>query len=149
MLQGGIKWVATLCFLSMAWFAPKDRLSWRLYALQWTGDLIAKQCAQDVKGLECFAYSVPQDHFQLDGDARGTAHMYFMLHRARQPSQAKGFLLVNFGGPGSEVASNLQAGIQAGYFPDEILDHFHLIGLDPRGTGRSAFAADLQKCTHK
>ena len=54
---------------------------------------------------------------------------------ADKPSAVVGPLFVNRGGPGAESAT--MATDAEFYFSQNILDHFDIIALDPRGTGES------------
>ena len=55
---------------------------------------------------------------------------------ARSPDKRIGYLLVNPGGPGSSGVEFVH-GISSGRFPDELLEHFDIVGFDPRGVGGS------------
>ena len=54
---------------------------------------------------------------------------------AREPDAKVGSLVVNPGGPGSPGTSYAAAGDS--YWGDALLDHFDIVGFDPRGTGDS------------
>jgi pimeloyl-ACP methyl ester carboxylesterase len=86
-------------------------------------------------GLECATLSVPLDYADPGGE-----RISIGLNRlpARDPAQRIGSLIVNPGGPGG--AGSVFVAQQAGgtpVFTDAVLDHFDLIGMDPRGTGTS------------
>jgi len=88
-------------------------------------------------GLECGFVDMPADY--RDPGA-GTLQIAVNLRRARAPQQRIGHLLVNPGGPrGSGVEMAMGA---ADFFTAEVLEHFDVIGFDPRGVGFSepAFA---------
>jgi pimeloyl-ACP methyl ester carboxylesterase len=88
-------------------------------------------------GLETGSVEVPIDY---DDPAKGTFDLFVLRHPAADPSQRIGTLLVNPGGPGfggsvlAQVAENV-------YSPD-LLDHFDIVGWDPRGTGLTTPAID-------
>ena len=53
---------------------------------------------------------------------------------ARQQSERVGALLVNPGGPGGSGLEFVAGGLE---LPGAILDHFDVVGFDPRGVGSS------------
>ncbi len=75
---------------------------------------------------------VPLDHDNLEA---GTIELYVVRHRRAEPTVRIGSLLVNPGGPGSG-GSDLALFAEQIYGP-AILDHFDIVGFDPRGTGLS------------
>ena len=81
------------------------------------------------EGFECGAVPVPADY--RDPEA-GSIKIVFLVHRATDPDQRIGYLFVNPGGPGSSGV-NLAAGAPSGYFTDEVVERFDIVGLDPRG----------------
>jgi pimeloyl-ACP methyl ester carboxylesterase len=88
-----------------------------------------------VSGLECTTVRVPLDYADPTGE-----QITIGLNRlpARDPSQRIGSLIVNPGGPGG--AGSALAALEASgtpVFTAAVLDHFDLIGMDPRGTGTS------------
>ena len=85
------------------------------------------------EGVDVATLDVPIDYADPEGP---TFELYLARHRAEKPDERIGSLLVNPGGPGfggSEFA------ILAELVPydQELLDHFDIIGWDPRGTGKS------------
>jgi pimeloyl-ACP methyl ester carboxylesterase len=106
-------------------------------ATQPTDEALAAFYDQDLEwtpcgGDECATLTVPLDYDDPEGATIG-------LHLNRRPaddSDARlGSMVVNPGGPGaagSDVAANAQ-----GYFGSPLLEHFDVVGFDPRGTGRS------------
>ena len=75
---------------------------------------------------------VPLDYDAPDGEQIDIA---VSRRPAGTPDERLGVLLVNPGGPGS---SGIEFASMAGLiFPREVLDHFDLIGFDPRGVGDS------------
>jgi pimeloyl-ACP methyl ester carboxylesterase len=81
-------------------------------------------------GLETGSVTVPVDYDDL----------FLVRHPAADPEQRIGTLLVNPGGPGfggavlAQVADNV--------YSQDLLDHFDIVGWDPRGTGLSEPAID-------
>jgi pimeloyl-ACP methyl ester carboxylesterase len=86
-------------------------------------------------GLECATLSVPLDYADPNGE-----QITIGLNRlpARAPANRIGSLIFNPGGPGGP-ASPIVAFQASGtpVFTPAVLDHFDLIGMDPRGTGTS------------
>ncbi len=86
-------------------------------------------------GLECATLSLPVNYAE---PTSGRFDVAVVRHRARQPSQRIGSLLLNNGGPGgSPVTFLIQSIGVPGAFSDAILDRFDLVGFDPRGVIRS------------
>ena len=80
-------------------------------------------------GRECGSIAVPADY--RDPDA-GSIRIAVNVHRATSPDERIGYLLVNPGGPG-DSGVDLVAKARKGYFSDEIVEHFDIVGFDPRG----------------
>ena len=89
-----------------------------------------EDCGDD---LQCGTLAVPLDYAH---PAEGTINLTVERRPARKPKQRIGSLLVNPGGPGA--AGTLLAEQASFYFSGDLLDHFDIVGWDPRGTGRSA-----------
>lgn len=89
--------------------------------LDWSG------CGDD----RCAALTVPLDYRDPGGRT-------IRLHVLEVPASGSrvGSLVVNPGGPGA-AGSSYAAG-RGTYFGDPLLEHFDVIGFDPRGTGQSA-----------
>ena len=83
--------------------------------------------------LDCARISVPADYREPDGDRISIG---MAVHRATRPEQRIGYLLVNPGGPGASGVE-LAIGAAVGYFSDEIVARFDIVGFDPRGVGES------------
>jgi len=81
--------------------------------------------------LECATLIVPLDYADPAGP---TIELSLNRLPARRPSDRIGALLVNPGGPG---ASGLALVARSTNFPSDILDHFDIVGFDPRGVGKS------------
>ena len=84
-------------------------------------------------GLECGFVAVPADY--RDPEA-GSIRIAVNVHRARSPQKRIGYLFTNPGGPGGSGEESVQ-GIPFGVFTDEVVDHFDIVGFDPRGVGSS------------
>ena len=87
-------------------------------------------------GLDCGRLAVPLDYEDPDGP---TITLNLVRHRATEPDERIGSLLVNPGGPGSDgvwLAENAPL-----IYPG-LIEHFDIIGWDPRGTGASDPAID-------
>jgi len=82
-------------------------------------------------GHQCAELTVPLDYARPDGRTIRLA-----LLKVPASGQRIGSLVVNPGGPGEPGTSF--AGLGAGQFGDPLLQHFDIVGFDPRGTGRSA-----------
>ncbi|KUF16439.1 alpha/beta hydrolase [Streptomyces silvensis] len=82
---------------------------------------------------ECATVEVPVDHAD-PGGARTTIAVSRIP--AEKPSARRGVLLLAPGGPGGSGLDNPSGKGQR--LPQEIRDRYDLIGIDPRGMGRSA-----------
>jgi pimeloyl-ACP methyl ester carboxylesterase len=83
--------------------------------------------------LECATVTVPLDYRRPGGR---TVDLALLKKPAEDPDARQGSLLVNPGGPG---APGTDYAAQAGLvFTDPLLDHFDIVGFDPRGTGGSS-----------
>jgi pimeloyl-ACP methyl ester carboxylesterase len=86
---------------------------------------------QECGDAECATLDVPVDYDRPDGDT-------LSLSVARVPASGDdriGALFVNPGGPGG-TATDFAAGL-AFSLPDDVTDHFDIVGVDPRGLGAS------------
>lgn len=112
---------------------PVSGLLWEPCPAASTG--AATPVATDDAGLECASLRVPLDYNDPHGE-----QITIGLNRlpARDPAQRIGNLIFNPGGPGG-AATPLVAAQARGFpiFTPAVLDHFDLIGMDPRGTGTS------------
>ncbi|MDO8392186.1 MAG: alpha/beta hydrolase [Actinomycetota bacterium] len=77
--------------------------------------------------------------FDYDDPAKGTFTLFVARHLA-EPSQRIGSMLVNPGGPGFGGSTFAISADQV--YSDTLLQHFDIIGWDPRGTGLSEPAID-------
>ncbi|MGC4938635.1 alpha/beta hydrolase [Kribbella sp. DT2] len=84
--------------------------------------------------LECAKLAVPLDYRKPDG-----RQIELALSRlaSKDPSKRRGILLTNPGGPGSTGIDYPGYFARAGASKD-VLDAYDVIGMDPRGVGRSA-----------
>ena len=92
--------------------------------------------------LECGFVAVPADYRD---PAAGSIRIAVNVHRARAEDKRIGYLFVNPGGPGGSGLEMVQDGVTSGsriVFPDELVEHFDIVGFDPRGVRASepAFA---------
>jgi len=91
--------------------------------VQWTpcGDLL------------CGTVAVPLDY---DQPQLGTIQIALAMHRATDPAQRIGSLVINPGGPGVSGVNDLPA--ELGVLTPELLDRFDIVEFDPRGVQRSS-----------
>jgi pimeloyl-ACP methyl ester carboxylesterase len=83
-------------------------------------------------GFLCSTLTVPLDYRHPDGD---TIRLALLKVPAAAPGSRIGSLVVNPGGPGAPGTSYAA---QAGQvFRQPLLDHYDIVGFDPRGTGDS------------
>ncbi|WP_326954236.1 alpha/beta hydrolase [Amycolatopsis sp. NBC_01286] len=82
---------------------------------------------------ECGTLRVPLDWNRPHGPSIDLA---VARHRATDPAHRIGVLLADAGGPGS---SGAEFALATSYFSPEVRARFDTVGLDLRGTGRSAF----------
>ena len=75
---------------------------------------------------------VPVDYADPSGP---TFELFLARHRAADPDERIGSLLVNPGGPGFG-GSEFAIFAELVPYDEELLDHFDIIGWDPRGTGQ-------------
>src|SRR5690606_6146202 len=79
---------------------------------------------------ECATLEVPLDYEDPDGDT-----IEIFVSRTPASGERIGALFVNPGGPGAGGADF--ASIMGFVLPPEILEHFDIVGVDPRGVGES------------
>jgi pimeloyl-ACP methyl ester carboxylesterase len=84
-------------------------------------------------GFECATISVPKDYSDPTGE---TLDLQLVRVHDSDDTNPIGSLLVNPGGPGGSGV-NLALGL-AGQVSDRLLQHFDLVGFDPRGVGYSS-----------
>ncbi len=84
-------------------------------------------------GDRCTRVEVPLDYAEPDGP---TIELSVLEVPAREQEGKVGALLVNPGGPGASGVD--YAAMAEAYFNRPILDHFDIVGFDPRGVGRSS-----------
>jgi pimeloyl-ACP methyl ester carboxylesterase len=88
-------------------------------------------------GVETAVLEVPVDYGNPDGD---TFELFMARHLAGDQENKIGSLLVNPGGPGFGGSDYALFADQV--YGDELLEHFDIVGWDPRGTGLSEPAID-------
>lgn len=85
------------------------------------------------EALECARLTVPLDYSEPEGT---TITIGVLRHRASDPDDRIGSLVLNPGGPGA--SGMVAAGSFAARMPDnELGERFDLVGFDPRGIGAS------------
>ncbi|MCL3862123.1 alpha/beta hydrolase [Actinotalea sp. K2] len=82
---------------------------------------------------QCATYDVPLDHADPSGP---TIELALIRRPADDPDARQGSLFVNFGGPGADAVSSI-ALVGETYFAPAVTAEFDVIGMDPRGIGRS------------
>lgn len=84
--------------------------------------------------LECATVQVP-----LDYDEPGGRQIEVVISRlaSTDPGKREGVLLLNPGGPGGSGLAQPAEMANLG-MPDSVLDRYDLIGMDPRGVGKSS-----------
>jgi len=93
--------------------------------------------------MECGFMLAPKDYNNELGE---TVNIYYGVHKAQDPANRIGILVFNFGGPSAAAVGGVGAMIEQGRIPQDILNRFDIVGIDPRGTGKSAFAKELTEC---
>ena len=93
--------------------------------------------------IECASIKVP---FDYKAPERGAFKLPLTRQRALDDDLRVGVLLVNPGGPGAPGTSLVQN--SAYYFSKDLLDHFDIVGWDPRGTGGSQPSLDCVDDKH-
>jgi len=84
-------------------------------------------------GVDVATLDVPVDYNDPTGP---TFELFLARHRATNPEERIGSLLVNPGGPGFG-GSEFAIFAEIVPYDEELLEHFDIIGWDPRGTGKS------------
>jgi len=92
-----------------------------------------KACTGAETGNRCADVTVPLDYDEPDGDT-----ITLGVTLAKATGNRIGPLFINPGGPGS-TADDLVAQLSH-FLPDEIIQRFDIVGVDPRGTGASKLA---------
>ncbi|HEX4981450.1 MAG TPA: alpha/beta hydrolase [Ilumatobacteraceae bacterium] len=85
------------------------------------------------EGVDTATLDVPVDYADPDGPV---FELFLARHRAAKPEERIGSLLVNPGGPGFG-GSEFAIFAELVPYDEELLDHFDIVGWDPRGTGQS------------
>ncbi|WP_028863438.1 alpha/beta fold hydrolase [Psychromonas aquimarina] len=92
--------------------------------------------------MQCGLLPVPKSYTDNNGE---TIDIYYAVHKALDSDNRIGILVLNFGGPGGESVNSTSSMVQ-NYLPQEILERFDIVGIDPRGTGKSAYSQALTDC---
>lgn len=95
--------------------------------------------ALDKAGGECADVRVPVDYAEPDGRTMTVA---ISRVRAADPSRRRGVLLSNPGGPGASGLDSVD--LLGDVLSPDVRARYDLIGMDPRGVGRSG--RDLRRC---
>src|SRR5512143_2249212 len=82
--------------------------------------------------LECATVSVPLDWTDPNGQ---TITLQLNRSKARKPDERLGSLLINPGGPGASGLGFTESFV--GFAGASLLDHYDIVGFDPRGVGQS------------
>lgn len=107
--------------------APSDGDSTSAGTIEW------EECGP----VECGTLDVPLDYSDPNS---GTISLYLERRVANDPDKRIGSLLMNPGGPGFGGSILARAADQL--LSPGLLDHFDIVGFDPRGTGESEPAID-------
>jgi pimeloyl-ACP methyl ester carboxylesterase len=120
-----LRWPVTAAILTLVTLLGYARPALAIPAVTWS------VCPEDDQ-VQCGAMRVPADW----GDPYGPSIELAMARRtATDPAHRIGVLVVNPGGPGG---SAVNMALDGDYFTPELRRRFDIIGLDPRGVGRSA-----------
>ena len=92
--------------------------------------------------MECFSFSAPKDYSDPFGEQ---VEIFYGRHQATDVANRIGVLFFNYGGPGAEAVDATAIMVNS-FLPDEILEKFDIVAIDPRGTGKSAFSDELLAC---
>jgi len=109
-------------------------------------DLYAKEVDSAIlcpANMECGFMLAPKDYNNELGE---TVNIYYGVHKAQDPANRIGILVFNFGGPSAAAVGGVSSMIERERIPQDILNRFDVVGIDPRGTGKSAFAEELTEC---
>ncbi|WP_431932140.1 alpha/beta hydrolase [Micromonospora sp. RP3T] len=93
-----------------------------------------KECGP---GLDCATIKVPLEYTDPDGKQIPLA---VTRHRATDPARRVGSLFINPGGPGvsaTETVASIDAAKGTGPYSPDVVARFDVVGMDPRGVGRS------------
>ncbi|EST38918.1 hypothetical protein N566_05035 [Streptomycetaceae bacterium MP113-05] len=87
-----------------------------------------------VVGFECTHLTVPLDYRKPSADAE--LQLAVSRRKATGEGDPIGSLMVNPGGPGGSAVDYLQQAAAVG-FPADLREKYDIVGMDPRGVGRS------------
>src|SRR4051812_19649511 len=104
-------------------------------AAETSGEVRWGPCPEDVAapGLECSTVEVPLDYRNPGGQQIEIA---ISRLASKNPSKRRGLLFTNGGGPGGSSLAFPNSLVRIGA-PQSVLDTYDVIGMDPRGVGRS------------
>jgi pimeloyl-ACP methyl ester carboxylesterase len=106
--------------------------------------LFEEACPQPQENVVCYKFRAPKDYQKRLEPNHEEVELFFSIRLAT--GAPKGVLMVNFGGPGLDATQMLAQSLSRDVFPEQLLERFHLLALDPRGTGQSAFAKQINAC---
>ncbi|WP_436527613.1 alpha/beta hydrolase [Actinoplanes sp. HUAS TT8] len=120
-----LRWPATAAILVLATLTGFARPARADPAVTWA------VCPEDAR-VECGRMRVPADWASPYGP---TIELQMARRKATDPAHRLGVLIVNPGGPGG---SAVNMALDGDFFSADLRKRFDIIGLDPRGVGRSA-----------
>ena len=143
----------TACLPSLEQVSPDDSVPWPggggISATSdpngsdvYSQDVVWSSCGS----LECATIQVPLDWSDPSGP---TISLALNRSLARVPEERLGSLLINPGGPGGSGLDFTE--ILMDIAGDRLLDHYDIVGFDPRGVGQStrrSTAAPMPNSTH-
>ena len=96
------------------------------------------ECPDDVLDpyaqLQCVLIPVPLDYTQPDGEK---IELMVSRHASTNPSERRGVLMLNPGGPGGSGLSQPNDVVDLG-MPASVMNSYDILGMDTRGIGHSA-----------
>ncbi|MFD0445197.1 alpha/beta hydrolase [Streptomyces indonesiensis] len=127
--------VAATAVTGVSAVATPDRAAARPDTVEWgpCPEKTASPLKADSPRLQCSTLEVPLDYRDPDGQQIEIA---ISRLASKNPSKRRGVLLTNPGGPGI-TGLGYPAVLAASGLPQKVLDSYDVIGLDPRGSGRS------------
>ncbi|MCW2139480.1 alpha/beta hydrolase [Actinoplanes cyaneus] len=120
-----LRWPATAAILVLAGLSGFARPAGAAPVVSWS------VCPEDAQ-VECGKMRVPADWANPYGP---TIELQMARRKATDPARRLGVLVVNPGGPGG---SAVNLALDSEFFGADLRKRFDIIGLDPRGVGRSS-----------
>jgi pimeloyl-ACP methyl ester carboxylesterase len=112
--------------------AEADKIDWTDCDAQISTIVAGRPGSDRQIGFSCGTTTVPVDHADPDGP---TLQLFLVKAVVAGQTDIKGSLLVNPGGPGFSATD---AAVQSALtLPIDVLTHFDIVGVDPRGVGLS------------